>query len=226
MKSIGITERGDPAIHFSGWVEWVGSGKPTILITKNPRVVLATLKSCLFPINVIVHCTITGHGGSVYEPGVPKPEDALTAYRKLIEFLGPDRVVLRIDPIFPNQWEIAKEIFDCRMGTRVRVSFLDNYDHVKKRFLEVGLRPLPYEFHAPLEERLRILDEFPGAEVCAEPGIPCVGCVSEKDCQILGVEPEKNLHRQRIHCRCVGNKLELMNNPERCPHGCLYCYWF
>ena len=231
--NIGITERGDAAVSTE-WTSWVYSNKPSILITKDPMTLYEMLAAhqelCLFPesLNIIVHCTITGHGGSVLEPGAPKPEHALNGYRKLIELLGATRVILRIDPIligYAGGVELAQEIFQYRMGTRVRISFLDNYPHVKKRFMLAGLNPLPYDFHADLTERQRVAALFPEAEICGEPGFTCTGCVSETDCQILGVEPDTAPAGQRTACRCLANKIELLNNRHLCPHGCLYCYW-
>lgn len=227
--NIGITERGDAALNLK-WTSWVYSKHPAILITKNPTLLYETLSTTLFPesLNIIVHCTITGHGGSVLEPKVPKPEYALNGYRKLIELLGADRVILRIDPIiigYDGGVEMAQEIFQCRMGTRVRISFLDNYPHVKTRFVLAGLKPLSYQFHADLGLRQKAAELFPGAEICGEPGFPCTGCVSEKDCEVLGVNPDLSESKNREACCCLANKLELLSNKHPCGHQCLYCYW-
>jgi hypothetical protein len=61
MKLIGITERGDAALDM-GWKSWVSSGRPAILITKNPRLLMDKLLD-VESRNIIVHCTITGWGG-------------------------------------------------------------------------------------------------------------------------------------------------------------------
>ena len=96
---IGITERGDAALH-PGWRPWVNSGSPAILITKDP----GRLAEQLTPdMNVIVHCTITGFGGTVVEPGAPTEAQAFLGVKRVVEVLGLERVVLRIDPVIPTE---------------------------------------------------------------------------------------------------------------------------
>ncbi len=152
----------------------------------------------------------------------------------MCECISSERVVLRIDPIIPTKESVEKalNVYDKLYTqnvhkTRVRISFLDNYPHVKQRFINVGLQPLPYRFHAPLELRKEILKLFPNAEVCGEPGIKSVGCVSERDLEILGIEIPKNVVRgfQRIECSCLSIKKEIFTERKQCPNKCLYCYW-
>ncbi|MDD1648752.1 MAG: DUF1848 domain-containing protein [Methanomicrobiales archaeon] len=225
MSSIGITERGDAALN-TNWEGWVREGRPAILITKDPEKLYKILITHFIePPNIIVHCTITGHGGTVYEPNVPSPDHSFRGYHHLIKYLGKDRVVLRVDPIIVTDYgiQIAKEIIS-HAETRVRISFLDIYPHVRERFEKHGIH-LWNEFHAPLNDRRAAWETLGRPEICGEPGFECNGCVSEIDCNILGVTPSKNRGFQRESCACLGNKRELFMSRERCPHGCLYCYW-
>lgn len=223
IDKIGITERGDPALDHS-WTKWVKEGNPAILITKNCITLEKMLDEMLFP-NVIVHCTITGWGGTSIEPNVPKPEDTLKSYKSLSEKLGPNRVVLRIDPIIPSTIGLEKAVYvnSHKLG-RVRISFLDAYEHTKMKFKELGMF-IHDEFHAPLDIRKGIWEMLECPEVCAEPGLPCSGCLSALDCVVLGVQPSKSLCGQRPLCLCVANKFELLTEKKPCPHGCVYCYW-
>jgi DNA repair photolyase len=232
---IGITERGDAALNIE-WLHWVNDGKPAILITKDPLKLEKIFNKVnkVSDLNVIVHCTITGYGSTVIEPNVPSVPDAIDGYSNLVEMLGANRVVLRVDPIFPS---LKGETFASSVmtlaravaSTRIRVSFLDNYPHVKTRFMEAGMIPFDYNFHAPLETRKRLLDNlisnFGEIEVCGEPDFSCTGCISQKDIDTLGVDMIKKNFKQRYSCACLGNKVELLKNRERCFHGCLYCYW-
>ena len=103
---------------------------------------------------------------------------------------------------------------------------MDNYSFVKQRFVKVGLKPLDYFFHAPIDLREKIVSYFPDAEICGEPGMKCVGCVSEKDLQILNIKGECKIGGwQREECKCLACKFEMLNNKRPCKGGCIYCYW-
>lgn len=232
MVKIGITERGDAGLDFS-WYEKCKNYDGLILITKklsDEFIEKATNTNC------IVHATITGLGGSIYEPNVHDVKESLYYFNKLCDSIGANKVVLRIDPIIPTKENIERALyvytyFHTRRHdinrTRVRISFLDNYPHVKQRFIKAGLQPIPYNFHAPLELRKGILKLFPDAEVCGEPGIPSIGCVSEKDLEILGIEIPKNVVKgfQRTECSCLSVKKEIFTERKQCENKCLYCYW-
>ncbi len=229
---IGITEKGDAGINYI-WHKKRNNYDGLILITKklSDEFIGKAMNT-----NCIVHATITGLGGSIYEPNVPKFIDSIYKFKDLCDNLGRERVVLRIDPIIPEETCIVKAmdvyiklhktiINKCK--TRVRISFMDNYPHVKQRFINAGLEPLPYNFHAPLELRKEILKFFPDAEICGEPGIESIGCVSEKDLDILGIEVPKNVIKgfQRTDCKCLSVKREIFTERKQCPNKCLYCYW-
>ena len=225
---IGITERGDAAINL-GWKNWAYAGHPAILITKNPGLLLNNITADL---NIIVHCTITGYGGSILEPNVPEPFQAIKDYDKIINKIGAERVVLRVDPIVvtPKGIDRAVYIIATAIYTRVRISFLDMYNHVKERFTKHGI-PFPYTtLHAPLEQRNAALIKLQEKahctiEVCGEPGMKCSGCVSNMDCTILGITPRDTQKGQRPACACLALKKELLTDRTQCKHQCLYCYW-
>lgn len=223
---IGITERGDAGLDTS-WLKWVLESKPAILISKRPNVLFEILRN-FKNTNVIVHTTITGFGSTILEPNVPCADYTIASYYKLVGLLGEDRVVLRIDPVIPTEkgLETAKSIVAKSLNTRIRISFIDNYDHLKERFRQNDIDQLPWDsFHAPLELRKKAWEELGKPEICGEPDMPCTGCVSAKDCEVLGVIPIEKEKGQRFFCKCLANKKELLMNCERCPHNCIYCYW-
>lgn len=230
MQKIGITERGDP-VWDDSWMSWVVGGNPAILISKNPLVLAGMLKEISSP-NVIVHATITGYGGSILEPNVPKPPISLNGYEELINLLGEDRVVLRIDPIILTDKGIdvaylIKERATGIASTRVRISFLDMYSHVRKRFIDANI-PVPIEhalFHSNSSRRRFVWQQLGRPEVCGEPDLEVTGCISSIDCDILGVNQIKKCVGQRETCACLGNKFELLSRKNRCEHFCIYCYW-
>lgn len=194
---------------------------------------------------IVLHCCVTGMGGTRIEPFVPKAEET---YKKLVELLDKgfpiSHVVLRVDPIVPTEKgiETALGVITAFSGLgikRLRFSFLDNYKHVKKRFKEEGIAELyDGEFHAPLELRKEYAKKieqvandggFESVESCGEPGIESISCVSQKDIDILGLTDKITLEgsaEQRKSCGCPANKTQIIKvKPHRCEHKCLYCYW-
>jgi DNA repair photolyase len=193
--------------------------------------------------NIIVHCTITGYGGTILEPGVPEVKHAINGMGALSNWLGLRRLVLRVDPIILGKGpeygpdgefstsrritDVFAQAYDANLrGVRIRVSFLDMYSHVIARFKKRGI-PLPYEsMHLPVEVRKTWLKNFGSIfEVCGEPGIECTGCISAKDCKILHVEPKQDKCGQRLACACLAMKYELLQNRHPCLHNCTYCFW-
>ncbi len=230
---IGITERGDAGLDFS-WYNKRKDYDGLILITKklSDEFIEKAINT-----NCIIHHTVTGWGGTILEPNVPDLDESLYYHNNLFDCIESKRVVLRIDPIIPTKDGVDKalnvykkfylENDKCCKSLRVRISFMDNYPHVRRRFMEAGLIPLPYYFHSTLEKRIEILKLFPNAEVCGEPGIKSIGCVSEKDLDILGIKKTKNIPKgfQRTECQCLNIKHEIFTERKQCPNKCLYCYW-
>ena len=240
---IGITERGDAGVYFQDVLRKLPEVDGAILITKNPKIILNSLHM-LEPYKVIIHATITGYGGSVIEPNVPPSKETLPAYKELVKQLGPERVVLRVDPVVPTPKgiETACNII-AHTQSRLRVSVLDLYRHVIERFHEECPHLLDklvsvdfgdgvlYEnsLHARKSVRVPLLRTLKalGAEICGEPDVECTGCVSERDLTALGIKLDKviKVGIQRHYCQCLDIKTELLHHKEKCPHGCLYCYW-
>lgn len=146
MVQVGITERGDAAIN-TGWKKWVENGQPAILITKNVIKLIEENKQLLLDRNVIIHATITGLGGTRWEPNVPHYKKVLEFLEKQIRYGFPkERLVIRCDPIFIpfmapetqslfNYKSIITEILNFAIDNnlRYRISFFDYYPHVKER---------------------------------------------------------------------------------------------
>ena len=230
---IGITERGDAGLDQT-WRAKLASVDGAILITKAPHLLLAGT----LPTNTIIHCTITGLGGTQLEPRVERPDVMINAYRALVTYYGAERVVLRIDPVIPQGVFLDDALTIMREAcSRVRVSFLDGYEHIRERFRQrhiTGICPWT-GLHAPLDMRLAALRQLEQAnrsgyaiEICGEPGMACTGCVSARDLAALGLDERKVSGRtsgQRGACCCLAEKVELLNNKKPCLHNCSYCYW-
>ncbi len=244
MYKIGITEQGDAALDLS-WVDKLDSVDGAIVITKHltPEFCNAVLKN---KDKLIVHATITGHGGTILEPNVPPFYDSFIYLQSVVECGFPSsKIVVRVDPIIPT----TKGIFTARkvisgvtedgLFHRIRVSIIDMYPHVRQRFKALGL-PLPYgeqgftpssaQIAAVNKMLLSMKDDSIRIEACAEPeltaAIQC-GCISNRDLYLLGLfDSQDDFHGfQRRECHCYDGKVELLDNKHQCAHRCVYCYW-
>lgn len=247
---IGITERGDASRDFS-WENRLKEVDGVILITKfiTDEFINRVLK--WYKIKpIIVHCTCTGWGGTKFEPQVPHYGIQLIQLSKLINSGFPaENCVLRVDPIFPTPKgiNVARNVLIEYENTikplgvtRVRVSILDEYRHVKSRFHQAGIPPVYGSYFGPNElmraSVAQLMLEFPEVifETCAEDDLVSLtknalplGCVSSKDLRIMKLPLDTFLENpQRRHgCHCLSCKTELLSNRHRCENGCLYCYW-
>ena len=237
---IGTTESGEIAYNLDAFDRLY---KGNIIITKRLTDKLIE-KLIEYKDKIILHCCVTGMGSTRIEPFVPSPQTTLEKLQKLINGGFPtDHIVLRVDPIVPtikglNTATSVLRLFRGLGIKRVRISFLDNYRHVRERFKEIGVELYNGEFHAPLKERLKCLTAikycaeecgYESVEACGEPGIESVPCLSQKDIDILGLTDDITLEGskgQRNSCHCPSNKKELLKiKPHKCNNGCLYCYW-
>ena len=151
--------------------------------------------------------------------------------------------------------EVIHEFQKQKTGIkRIRISVYDEYHHVKERLKAAGYRPCYGEnFHASpkqMESVANALRQFSYCtyshhgqvtmrnqfETCAEDllvkryphSFKQVGCVSNKDIELMGLEPVLNKEengQQRTGCHCLTCKTELLTNKYRCPNQCIYCYW-
>lgn len=249
---IGITERGDAATDLS-WYDKLQNGKydGAVIITKNLNEVVREKILDLYNNknfkSIIVHATCTGWGGTEIEPNVPKYKTQIKSLKSLIDDGFPIKnCVLRIDPIFPTEKGVNRvlDVIKCADGyniaknIRIRVSIFDEYKHVKERFKAIGRKPLYGDSMFASKKQIKLVSDalmntHLTFETCAEPLLKnsCfehTGCVSEKDLEVLGLPIEKqSINGQNRHgCLCLQCKSELLENKHRCPHNCLYCYWW
>ena len=248
---IGATDGGDAGLDLS-WKDKLNTVDGAVLITK--RITPAFIEAVKDLPNVVVHATCTGYGGTVVEPNVPRPEEQIEATLRLIGLGFPkERVVVRIDPIIPTIKGMMRAtsvfgMFSEHGFSRYRVSLIDMYPHVRKRFADCGLPTLYGGGFSPDKETIEYANHVlrgwkllwknasPNAplriEACAEPtlseAIHC-GCVSEYDIQLMGLplddEDVDSVGYQRRNCLCYSGKKELLTGRAPCAHQCLYCFW-
>lgn len=240
----GVTEKGDPSIDYA-WVKKMDIVDGAILITKNltDKFIEEILK---VKNKVILHVSCTGYGGTIVEPNLPNYTKQLDNVKKLISLGFPkNQIIVRIDPIIPTEKGIENvEDIVCYIKDdiqRFRVSVIDLYPHVKQRFKDKGL-PIPFEGFQATDEQFQSLDNKlkelskkynVSFESCAEKYLfstKKIGCVSENDFKLLGLELDTDeLKQQRPTCLCCAAKTELLEHKQvdhyGCGYKCLYCYW-
>lgn len=247
----GITEAGDASINYE-WEEKLNEIDGCILITKNLTEKFRNKLLMYKDKSIILHVSCTGYGKTVLEKNIPTYKETIENLKDLLN-RGWDirRTVFRIDPIIPTKKGI--ELFETVLETakkeipdlkRFRISVMDNYPHIRERFAKVGLPELysnyfqaSFSEFQELNKKIRDLKEKYldiSIESCAETKLPDterLGCVSEKDFNILGlILDNTQLKGQRKNCLCVCSKKELLTykyNQTGYNHcyGCLYCYW-
>ena len=245
---VGITEYGDAGIDLR-WIKKIPKMEGAILISKNfTETFMENVLNLHEDNNIILHCTCTGFGGTKLEPCVPEYKTQLNNLKAIIEKGFPaENVVLRIDRIFPSKegLERVKNVLDYFISLnldvkRIRISIVDEYDHVKKRYKECGWKPLyGINFYAS-DEQIKMVGDFLSKypfifETCAEEKLANLypekfiiqGCISEKDLKLMNLEipPLWENPQHRAGCHCLSCKTELLTPRKNCEHKCVYCFW-
>jgi len=210
------------------------------LLTKDASNILNDVVD-LSGFNFFVQLTITGLGGTVFEPNAPRYEEALTQLRKLVDRFGRERVAVRHDPIIPghnDETERHFRDFESIGVYGITVSIVDGYKHSRKRFAQAGIPwPWPDGLHAPDEIRMPILDRAvelaKGASfrlmICCEPGYEqhqdrgCDYIAHLVELRSDGVPFDLKKGKQRKSCTCP-KMTQVGRYSDRCGHRCLYCY--
>ena len=239
---IGVTERGDAAVHLNEWVDKAPGLDAIVAITKSVTPELTDF--ILTPgikAKTILHTTITGYGGTRLEPGAPPPEESYALISGMIAGGFPAKqIVLRIDPIIPTEkgLEHVRKLLGMFKSTgikRVRFSFLQYYKHAEARFSKLGWA-WPRIDDGMKAACFRLFSEYAriykfqscATEVPPEYNHFCAqtGCVSAEDVVILGLEVKlSGSSYQRPKCLCCSAKTELLTHRSQCKNKCAYCYW-
>ncbi len=215
--------------------------------TKNPRPLLPRLEELTARGFAYYFLYTLNDYSRTIEPSMPPVRERLETFRRLSEFIGPQRVIWRYDPIVLSNLtdeiyhrETFARLCEALRGSTSRsiISVLDVYKKVRLRLAAAagaGLRVREPEIgDARLAELVRAM----GASACAA-GIELTTCAED----LLGSSPEahagscidagllaslgvqilgKKDRGQRASCRCVESRDIGVNNT--CTHGCIYCY--
>lgn len=204
----------------------------------------------------VIHVTCTCWGTTALEPNVVPHWRTEERIRHLIQAGYPiERIVLRVDPIIPvnqgiNAFNTACLIAKTLGIKRIRSSVMQMYKHVAERldpdseltkellqvynshFFPTGWRA--DFFYGCLKSTVELYNKDITFESCASPvlakcGFETVGCMSEKDLRINGLNPDElniPLGNQRQACMCLLKHQLIPGGYKRgrCPNKCVYCY--
>ncbi|MDZ7331048.1 MAG: DUF1848 domain-containing protein [candidate division KSB1 bacterium] len=192
---------------------------------------------------LFVHYTVTGMGGSILEPRVPLPHQALQWLPRLIELTGdPRRIRFRFDPIvnlrlangavYSNiDWFEKFAPLVQQLGiTDVSISWMATYRKVVARLRRVGIVPveMTLEFWQEQYQRVReVADRYHLVlHGCCVPGMPRSRCIDGELLMALHPNREpcslRKAKGQRSDCGCT-ESFDI-GWYFHCYHGCRYCY--
>lgn len=217
------------------------------IITKHDGLPIENLLKHKIP--KIIHFSITGLGGTKYEPGVMKPNDLLDRIQAILKLgLDPESVTIRIDPIVPGVTStkmienIVKRASEMGIKT-IRFSIMDQYKTTKKYMEELGYDYSKFydgvSMHARDDVREQIetfmdslIDKYGVTmSTCAEPlssnsRIKRDACLSVNAVNnMLGTNvPQSAGTGKRKLCSCFGGKTDLLKYDNVCASSCAYCY--
>jgi len=262
---ISASRRTDIPAYFSDW--FLNRIKEGFVMTRNPRnpkqvrridLTPSDVDGIVFwtknPMPLIKHLaelqdymyyfqfSITPYGKDI-EVNVPeKNTEIFSAFKELSNYIGPDRIIWRYDPILINPKytieyhtrafeKIAKELHSYTH--KVIFSFIDvNYRGVKSNINILNLT----EISTPMQEKLAATI----AEIARNYGLTIYACAQELDLQKYGIQQGacvdskllEQLHgrslnikkdkNQRNNCSCASSvDIGVYNT---CLNGCRYCY--
>ena len=217
-----------------------------VLWTKNPFNILYNdkLRSQLQKYNqLILHLSITGLGGTLLEPKVPKPEKIFSLLPQLSDFFeGSERIIVRFDPVVHMQMPDGSYV--CNLAffdslapilshndiKQVVTSWVHIYGKVAKRLEKFGIKVIDITKEKQRQEgewlKERARDYGIQLQGCCVPSWPRSSCIDGQLYNQLhpqgSVTSTKRAAGQRKLCGCT-KSLDI-GWYHACIHGCVYCY--
>ncbi len=189
------------------------------------------------------HYTVTGMGGTLLEPRVPPPDQAMSYLERLVDLAGdPRRVRFRFDPIvhllLPDGSNYSNLEWWEKLAPRVQqsgirdvsISWMSEYRKVQSRLLRAQIRPIKVTAETWLREfnwLMSIAGQYDlTLHGCCVPGMPRSRCIDGH--LLMELHPYHALcslakaKGQRTSCGCTESWDIGWYYP--CGHGCRYCY--
>lgn len=200
-------------------------------------------------LNPYFHFTITGLGGSAWEPGIPRWEETVLQLRELARLFGPERVNWRFDPVV--HWtgpdgdvrsntagfdEIARAVVSAGVSSCV-FSFASPYRKSRRRIEAAGLSLLDPDDSGKSEVAGMLASRAAAAGIglasCAGARWEGIGGIGKSSCvdgaRLSAMAPGRppadtaGDASQRKECGCT-RSVDIGSYAQRCIDPCLYCY--
>ncbi|MBT3817537.1 MAG: DUF1848 domain-containing protein [Candidatus Magasanikbacteria bacterium] len=266
---ISASRRTDIPAFYAPW--FINRVRAGCLLTRNPRNANQVRRVSLYPedVDVIVfwtrnprplfpflaeldslgykyyfQYTLTGYP-RILEPHVPQTNNAIEAFCDLSDYIGPDRIIWRYDPILLSNYtgldyhistflKLATQL--AGKTRKVVISFADLYGKTIRNLDKVSgiqymdIRKTPGLLHL-LSNIIRIAKSFGmTVETCAETSVSSSLSMTRGKCiddaliqRVFGINlTVKKDRSQRKACGCV-ESVDI-GQYNTCLHGCTYCY--
>ena len=183
--------------------------------------------------------TLTPYDGHI-ERNVPPKQQGIETFHRLAEYVGPQRVVWRYDPVLlcPGI-DIAYHLHHFAQMAHALAgytqqcifSFVDYYAKLRAPFAAAGIRPFSAEDISKLVQGFAAIAEENYMELAAccetweDTGctVARASCIDAKRIEkIIGCSIRAKPGAQRPGCGCV-ESVDI-GSYDSCTHGCMYCY--
>ncbi|MBR0092818.1 MAG: DUF1848 domain-containing protein [Lachnospiraceae bacterium] len=208
--------------------------------TKNPAPMLPYLEE-LREYHYYFQVSLTGYGKDMEAHLPDKKKVLISAFQKLSDKIGPERVIWRYDPIAINERYTAeyhlKAFSEIAKALRSRtekcvISFVDFYQKIRKSMDELHVEDASGETMTELAKRMY--------GIATENHMVLATCAEKIDLAAIGIEHNACIDRAVIEKIC-GAKIKVKKDPSQrpechcvesrdigayntCAHGCRYCY--
>ncbi len=216
--------------------------------SKNPRPLLCSLKELDDKgFRYYFHFTVNNYDQQI-EPALPPLEERLQIFERLVEHVGPQRVIWRYDPIIissKTSYAFHEQSFSsiaerlCKLTHRVMVSTVVFYQKTNRRLSKIESDVMRIDRQAASSSKMvdllvsiREAGNRVGIEVLTcgmkeltgtgvKPG-RCIDSELIRSIWSVGNLPAKKDPNQRKECGCVTSKD--IGVCDTCVNECLYCY--
>ena len=192
---------------------------------------------------IYVHYTITGMGGTCFEPGIPKMVTGLENIGNLLDYLKNPRLLhIRFDPIvnvrmsegdcYTNLFCFSPVAKVCRQYQlhEITISWMQLYDKVRRRLSQLGLEAIELKKSEQAKQQDWIMEQARQYDIqlhgCCVETLPESSCIDGNLLNALHPNQEMTLIKkssgQRQRCGC--NASWDIGWYEPCGGSCIYCY--